>query len=180
MNELNGEYKHGIGSKTTAYSPTEYRSIQAEVVKYTHTFDEPPNEPQYIYIEPEESCRVKILPASDVQLRYTLYRDSDVDTSTGASVNRANTHLASSKNPVIANVLFDITVNETGDDIVDLLLSGQTGGPGESDDGSPSDVAPDVIGWVVDEDTPLLVELEAENSEFISIIVNAERHPQKY
>jgi len=175
-----GEYQHGIGSKTTAYTPTEYRSIQAEVLKFTHTFEEPANEPQHIYIEPQESCRVRIQPRSDVQLRYTLYKDSDVDPSTGQSINRANTHLVSSRDPDLANVLTETTIDDTGEEIVDLQLSGQQNGPGGSDNGTPSDIGPDTLGWIIDSSTPLLIELEAEDSDFITAVVNVEKHVQKY
>lgn len=177
MNNLTGEYQHGVSGKTLAYTTHEYRGIQAELKKYSFHADSPTNDPIYLYIEPDETIRVKILPASDSALNYTLYKNADA--TGGTEILNENANIAASKDPTLATITENPTVNDVGTDIVDLQLSGTSDGPGASDVGQPSDISPDVLGWIIDEDTPLLVELTPENSEYVSCAFNVERHVQK-
>lgn len=170
METVYGQYRFGVSSKVRSYTEEEYASLNGDMKKHTFTVSSPTNDPIYLLIEPDTLCRVKIVPDSDSELQYTLYKNPDA--SAGTDIVNENVNLVTDNQPTVAAISEDPAITDTGTEIVDLQLSGTADGPGATESGQPSDIAEDVTGWIVDENIPLLVEIVPNDANYASVVFN--------
>ena len=172
---IRGQHRFGVGGKTQAVPPIQYATWQGYNTHYSHTFDQiTGGEEEYILIEPKTRCEIRIQPDSDGQINYALYENADA--SGGDYIDPSNFNRLIEDTPDIADVVYSPDVADTGEQLVDLELSGSADGPGSSQSPVPSTIAPRGVAWIVDETKPLLIEVTPDSGDYVSIKINCSKY----
>jgi len=177
-NALNGENKQGFSGKSVEASLEEYRTIQSESQTYSHTYTSVTDgTPVYVLIEPEDLIKVKIGVNSDQGIDYNLYKNPDATAGTAMAGDDFN--LASDKSLNLVTPTHSPTVTSTGTSVVDTQREGATGTGDSSQGATEGAVSEEHPGWIVDSSVPLLVEVTPGAANFVSVLIQVERHPYK-